>query len=218
MIGHVLGLDLGQAGDYTALSVLEWRLDPVSSQRRYAIRHLERFRRVPYDRIVTAMAGSLDLPPLKGTGSVMVVDSTGVGLAVVDMFRAAGLGTLIEPLVITGGEKAYGPSPDNRTWRVPKRDLAITVQVLLQGGRLKIGPKVPNAEVLVQELQKFKVKISLAGKDTYEAWRDGDHDDLVLSVAMAAWFTEHVSGGRVIRPGDVVLGKTVFGDATEFRW
>lgn len=29
------------------------------------------------------------------------------------------------------------------------------------------------------------------GHDSYEAWRDGDHDDLVLSLAMACWFAEN---------------------------
>ncbi len=34
------------------------------------------------------------------------------------------------------------------------------------------------------------MKITLAGNDTYEAWREGDHDDLVLAAAMAAWYGE----------------------------
>jgi hypothetical protein len=38
------------------------------------------------------------------------------------------------------------------------------------------------------ELLNFRVKINLAsGHDSYEAWREGDHDDLVLAAAMAVW-------------------------------
>ena len=43
---------------------------------------------------------------------------------------------------------------------------------------------------MIEELQNFKVKFTRAGNDTYEAWRESDHDDLVLAAAMAAWFGE----------------------------
>jgi len=37
----------------------------------------------------------------------------------------------------------------------------------------------------------FKVKIDpQTAHDSYSAWREADHDDLVLSVALAAWFAE----------------------------
>jgi hypothetical protein len=37
----------------------------------------------------------------------------------------------------------------------------------------------------------FKVKIDpRSAHDSYSAWREEDHDDLVLSVALAAWWGE----------------------------
>ena len=62
--------------------------------------------------------------------------------------------------------------------------------IIFQAGRLKISRKLPEAAQLVEELQNFKIKVTLAGNDTYEAWRDSDHDDLVLAAAMAAWYGE----------------------------
>ena len=56
--------------------------------------------------------------------------------------------------------------------------------------RLKISRALPEAAQLVEELQNFKIKVTLAGNDTYEAWRESDHDDLVLAAAMAAWYGE----------------------------
>jgi hypothetical protein len=42
----------------------------------------------------------------------------------------------------------------------------------------------------------FRVKIDpLTAHDSYGAWREGQHDDLVLAVALAVWFAEH-GGGR----------------------
>ncbi len=74
--------------------------------------------------------------------------------------------------------------------RVPKRDLVSSVAVLLQTGRLRIPRNLPNADVLERELVRFRAKISLSGHDTYEAWREADHDDLVLAVALACWLNE----------------------------
>jgi hypothetical protein len=46
--------------------------------------------------------------------------------------------------------------------------------------------------MLVQELLNFKAKPPTASGDTYEAWREGPHDELVLAIARAAWVGERV--------------------------
>jgi hypothetical protein len=33
----------------------------------------------------------------------------------------------------------------------------------------------------------FRAKVTLAGNETFEAWREHDHDDLVLEVALALY-------------------------------
>jgi hypothetical protein len=38
------------------------------------------------------------------------------------------------------------------------------------------------------------VKITPALNETFEAWRERDHDDLVLSVGLASWLAENVPG------------------------
>ena len=64
-------------------------------------------------------------------------------------------------------------------------------QVLLQSGRLKVAESLPLAPTLVSELLNFRVKIGpLTAHDSYGAWREGQHDDLVLALACAAWYGE----------------------------
>ncbi len=46
-----------------------------------------------------------------------------------------------------------------------------------------------DAETLVRELADYRVKISASGHDSYDA-REGQHDDLILAVALAAWTSE----------------------------
>ena len=57
-------------------------------------------------------------------------------------------------------------------------------------GRLRIAAALPEADTLVRELLAFQVKITAAAHDTYGAWREGTHDDLVLAVALACWHAE----------------------------
>jgi hypothetical protein len=76
---------------------------------------------------------------------------------------------------------------------VPKRDLIAAPQVLLQSRALKIAAELPEAETLVAELQNFRYEITRSGNDTYAAWREGDHDDLVLAVALAVWALKKTS-------------------------
>jgi hypothetical protein len=50
------------------------------------------------------------------------------------------------------------------------------------------------AEVLKRELLSFRVKLDpRTAHDSYEHWREQDHDDLVLAVACAAWYREHTN-------------------------
>ncbi|MRR31318.1 hypothetical protein EG834_13580 [bacterium] len=184
MTDFYVGLDLGQASDYTALSVLE-RIKP-EGEAHYHIRHLERVRGVPYPAIVDKVAAMLHNPSLEGK-AVLVADATGVGVAVIDLFRQAGL----KPVAVSihGGDRT---THEGDSWRTPKRDLVGVLQVLFQSGRLKISSRLPLAGILQQELLNFKVKIDpQTAHDSYSAWREQDHDDLVLSVALAAWYGEH---------------------------
>jgi len=57
---------------------------------------------------------------------------------------------------------------------------------------IKIAKGLRYVDTLVQELGNFKVKITKHGNDAYEAWREGQHDDLVLSVALACWYGENM--------------------------
>jgi hypothetical protein len=85
---------------------------------------------------------------------------------------------------------------------VPKRDLVGVVQVLLQTERLKFASEIPAVPMLVQELLAFRVKIDpLTAHDSYGAWREGAHDDLVLAVAVAAWYAQRPVPPRRTLPG-----------------
>jgi hypothetical protein len=56
----------------------------------------------------------------------------------------------------------------------------------LQKGNLKIAANLPEAANLVNELQNFEMKITKNANDIYAA-KNGQHDDLVLSLGLAVW-------------------------------
>jgi len=181
----IIGLDLGQAQDYTALCVAEM-FGGDKSDRYYHIRHLQRFKLgTSYPEIVEIVSDLVSQKPLKEK-SKLVVDSTGVGAPVVDMLKQAQLHPIA--VTITGGNEV---NRNGSAYKVPKRDMVSNLQVLFQGGRLKIAEELSEARTLVNELLNFKVKISAKAHDTYEAWREGIHDDLVLAVALACWYGQN---------------------------
>ena len=196
---HILGLDLGQSQDYTALAVLErcWVSDTARQQSvsRLAVRHLRRWPLgTSYTQVVLDVGRLVRTPPL--SNPLLAVDQTGVGMAVVDMFRQARLPARLRSILITSGHEVTALGFG---WHVPKKELVSVLQVLLQQRRLKVAP-LPEREVLVKELLNFRVKVTVAAHETFEAWRERDHDDLVLAVALAAWLAEEDGGPLIVGP------------------
>jgi hypothetical protein len=180
---YFLGLDLGQARDFTALAVLE--RNGSGREAEFHARHLQRWPLgTSYPQIVRDLSALLGHQAFASTFPTLAVDQTGVGAAVVDILRQAGPRARLVPVHITGGDQV---TQEGGVTRVPKRDLVSVTQTALQTGRLKVAAALPEAETLQRELQNFQVKVTLAANDTYGAWREGTHDDLVLAVALGLW-------------------------------
>lgn len=157
---------------------------PSGAQPQYHVRYLKRFPiGTKYPDIVNEVEKFTKRPDIQP--NLLVIDGTGVGRAVTDLFHQRQSHFI--PVQITGGNRV---TKSGGYVNVPKRDLVSTVKVLLQTDRLKIAEGLPEAELLVEEMLNFQVKISTAGHDTYGAGREGTHDDLVLSVCLACWAGE----------------------------
>jgi hypothetical protein len=194
-----VGLDLGQSADYTALAVVHsvhTRTPDGQMAKALHLRHLERYPlRTPYPEIAENVAALIrdeklsptEYDPSRGRYSTqppaLVVDNTGVGVAVTDLLKSKGL--KFTPVTITGGDTAH---KTGRNWRVPKRDLVAALEVPFHTGALKLAEGLTLWPVLKEELLNFRRKINLTtAHDSYEHWRETDHDDLVLATALACW-------------------------------
>jgi len=201
------GLDLGQAGDPSALAINEVEGDPAIHKLRELIRYP---LGTSYPDIVDMVHDTWRKHNLGD--SILCVDYTGVGRPIVDIFlhRAE---IPIRAICITSGsaatETAHG-------WNVPKRDLCSIMQILLRRRRFQVAKGLREGEMLMKELQNFKAKISLSGNDTYEAHRSGDHDDLVLAAAMACWLAERFTLGAWGGGGSAESSRSLTADFDDF--
>jgi hypothetical protein len=190
-VDYFAALDLGHPQEFTALAVLErttsrsdWR--SAWSPSTYAAVHLERFPLgTSYPEMCCRLAVLFTKPPL--ARAPLDVDQSAVGTPVLDLLRRASIKARIRAVTITNGPKA---SLVDGVWQLPKICLVSTVQILLQARRLKVGLALPEAETLVQQLESFKMKVSLDAAAA-PGWREGPQDDLVLALAIAAWAGEH---------------------------
>jgi hypothetical protein len=199
MMGFYVGLDLGQSADYTALAVVQVvkvAEQPGKISSSLHLRHLERYTlRTPYTSIadgVAALMRSEQLnrdeydPSRRRTARAttqLYVDKTGVGAGVTDLLKAKGL--YFTPITIHGGEKVHR---EGWTYNVPKKDLVAALEVPFDTGTLKVAEGLKLWPTLKAELLNFRRKQNQkTAHISFEHWREGDHDDLVLACALACW-------------------------------
>jgi hypothetical protein len=177
------GLDLGQSSEYTALAILEQ--DYSEGRTGYAVRHLQRWQPgSPYHAIALEIGRTLAAPKV---GSChLMIDRTGVGRPAAALFES--VAGSVQSLVVSAGHAVS--CGDDGSLHVPKKELVAVLQVLLQGRRLQVAGRLPLADMLVREMESFKAKIVPADAGPDLSWREQEHDDLVLAVAVAAWAGE----------------------------
>lgn len=196
-LGYTVGVDLGQTMDPTAICILETKIVPVDdwtslraveTQALYNCRHLERLPLgITYPAQVQHIAGLLQRPPLTHLNwkkTNLVVDQTGVGRAVFDIFKQTGLRP--KGVTITAGRQVV---KKNDEYHVPKLELVSRLQAAFHSKTLKIADDIPDAKVLATELQNFRANFTSVGNVIFNA-REGQHDDLVLATAIALWWAE----------------------------
>ena len=201
---YYLGVDLGQKQDPTALALvrrIEYR-DPYGGPQfdGLGVVGLERVQLgTPYPVVVERirrLTMRMDLI----TRVKVVVDATGGGAPVVEAMRQAGMGAEITAVTITGGDKESHKGLD---YHVPKQDLMMGLQMALEKEELKISRKVGEAGALVKELVNMRAQTGVRGRVRVGADAFGEHDDLVMALALAAWRAKRIYSlsGMVRLPG-----------------
>jgi len=195
----ILGCDLGKTNDYTAICGIErwqdyksWPYEKYElGEAQYRLVYLERFplgtdyiEQAQFTKVI--FDDAIDRYSDKRVRPQLVVDATGPGLPMLDLFRK-----MIPRAIgvyITGGNDF---NKDGNIYYVPKKHLATNLQVIMQGKRLAFGRNIPELKNLKEELMNFQYKINdTTGHVTFEHWRESQKDDMVLSIAIALWYSE----------------------------
>lgn len=204
----VAGVDLGTARDFTAISVLEVIEAPIVElnklvprvpdyEIRYDLRYVERLPLgQDYLAIVQQISTIVNTAPIRGC--TLAVDYSGVGRPVFTMLQEAGLRPI--GIQITGGG-AW--TREGQGFNVAKSFLMSNLLKLINKRQLHIPADLPDLDLLRAELQDLRTTTSAAGYTRVSA-AEGRHDDLALSLAVAAFAAVH-------RPKPAVVGKFVTG-------
>ncbi|MBA7493523.1 hypothetical protein ES702_04082 [subsurface metagenome] len=212
---YLIGVDLGQSFDSTAIAIIKkvWELKSrktlpgtIEHDREYpgyqaghTVVHLERPELgTKYTEVVDRVHVIKNSSELQGSKCELLVDATGVGRPIVDMLERKKLNPIA--ITITGG-KSVVKDPQGTGFFVPKRDLVSCLLWQFQAGRLVVLEDLELANVLCNELENFRSKISLStGIESYESWRENQHDDLVLAIALPVWFSVVREGAERMQP------------------
>lgn len=174
---RVGGFDVGQFADHSVLSILEPEEGPDTTCWVVTAVHQLPLR-IPLRQQVRLLQPHLD------TLTDLAVDAGGSGQGVPELIT----GPRVVPMVIVGGTSKG---------RVTKGRVTVGKTALIQGmmqmlfhQELRVAPSAPGRDLLRQEMQAFEYHPD--GRFRKMEARRGQHDDAVMSVALAAFLARRV--------------------------
>ena len=187
----VIGLDLGQSRDHTALAAVDLvcsdhGLDHVSMERkRWPTLRLLFAGRLPLGtdyvlvpahvkRLIAEVQRRQPFGSASRVDLDLIVDAAGPGRPVVDLLRAQNLPALMRSVHLTAGHQPV-VHPDGKL-TIPRRELVANLRMVCEAGNLRIHPGLREWPSLREEL----LNISLTGGQT-------THDDLAIALALSVW-------------------------------
>ena len=202
-----LGVDVGKMRDYTALVVTSDVLQ--DGKHHFATHSVERLPLgTPYpavvDRIVEVMAKLEAINERRRDAGELafrcelLIDSTGVGGALIDLVRERGLKPIA--VTLTGGDRVTEHEPNRVS--IGKAYMVDQLQLLLQTKRLRL-PESAEAHLLATELDDYTGRTHETGHTAWNA-RSGQHDDLVIALGLSVGYGKQppppfIFGMRVVK-------------------
>lgn len=182
----IVSLDPAQLVDYAAIATLRFRTFDRFDLPEYDLVGLSRSQGETYPDLIRRLRRLDRALAERGARRTWVIDATGVGRAVLDMARAAGIPAV--GIVITGAED-YSYDSVQDVYRAGKLGLITAADAAVQSRRMRIAKGIPLLPVLIEELRELRATLTAAGRvqvavpDT----NADQHDDLVMALAQGCW-------------------------------
>lgn len=187
--------DLGQANDFTAVTVIKDEALPIADDskvivgpRNRSIVYADRFRGVSYVDVCDHLIRLRNAPPFGGK-SELVIDGTSLGRVVSDMLWDQGVSH--HAVQMTGGQswKKQG----GRYVNAGKTFMIENLSVLFASGDLKFAHDLPLRAEIEADLASFSLQTTAAGNQIITQSRSsGGHGDLGISVIVGAFASQYL--------------------------
>jgi hypothetical protein len=205
----IVGADLGQSVDPTAIAVLEFCkgvIDEGSDYERHTgqsdrlqkkaerwrIVHMERLPlNTRYGDVVQHISRLMASPELSGdtekniSKGELVIDAGGVGRGVAEMFIEAKL----DPVCVTLTGGLVTTFQARKKYNVSKHEAVTALDARINHDKfpLRFSRHLVEADAFKEEIRDFQRNLSAVGRAQFGA-REGKHDDMVLAVVLANWW------------------------------
>lgn len=204
----IFGVDLGEVRDFSAVSAMRVRIDPVTRKPHYVLGLLERHNgankeglsryampgRDFYELLGAHLLAQVDDPRLPyHKRSSLAVDGTGSGREAVKRFLRGRLSRVVPlfPLQIRREETRDGQR-DSGFIQVSRKTLLTTLALVMDSGRFTAVEGLDLWRDFKNESTAARIKEPRGGDPTAGP-RLTKHDDLAFSVGMGVWIIERIS-------------------------
>lgn len=190
---YIISLDPAKLRDWCALSAIDMQYVAAKKRFHYGVVTIARKQGMDYPAMIDWVIGILKMPQFnKAEPPKFVMDATGVGVAVSDMFKAKGIRHAA--ITFTKGNVC---KRDGFGIHVGKPRLVGKFLGAWDAGKVQVNSGQPLWPQLEREMLAFKAEMKENGYAKFEA-EEGENDDLFISLAQAVWYGEEIlRGGRL---------------------
>lgn len=183
-----LGLDLGKINDWTVITPVDLMENQMwGNSNPFLVGVPERFNQIDWP----LQKARIEASYYRYNKAEITMDATGIGGPIVDDLRAKN----IKPLeAFTFTEKS-------------RMDLLRNLQIMIAQDKVRI----PNYDPLLLELEAVSYDVTRTGRTTIGV-PDGQHDDCVMSLALAVW------GAKKRKTTKAAYQNIAFHDNTDDLW
>jgi hypothetical protein len=198
-ISYIVGVDIGQRVDPTAIAVVETRYD-AQERGYYIVRFLKRFKLGLLYAEVAKRVARLDTKLRQDAAKdgleawvTYILDATGVGQGpseqIVQALSAQSYADVYR-CYLTGGINAI---VDNERMQIklPKTQLVSCLVSVFDADHMELPARSKEIDAMIIELLNFEIRVSDEGRDAFGAFKVGTHDDLVTALGLAIWLGEN---------------------------
>lgn len=192
--------DLGQANDYSAVTVIKDEALPVVDENRIivgprnrTIVYADRFRGVSYVDVVDHLIRLKNAHPFGGK-SHLAIDGTSIGRVVSDMLQAQSVPHWA--VTMTGGQDWSKKS--GRYVNAGKTFMIENLAVMFAAGEIRFAHDLPLRAEIEADLASFSTETTAAGNQIITQSRSAaGHGDLGIAVVVGAFASQYLKPQRV---------------------